>query len=391
MVPIDFENNPWKSTYPLIAAQEAASPYLGNRSLYRAIIALSGLHLANIKGPELGKYDMVTALHYHGLALGEIRESLSHPLKNSNNTVLAAMIVITLAENCFQGTGREWRTHLGSALRYNIHDLSLELSNQGHDTWVMTQTLAMFAIIAQTSRGHSKSSSGFLTNILEGLQNIMAHPCFGYTIGGNSRLLNAILQVRSLEEQMAMTKTVKDTEANILVHHEVEIIMRELNIDACNDEVDIFLSGGLPTDNTNGSPEKRSQVKMHFDLLAASILIYCQRNILDVQPSAVISHVHKVLTYANTFMESHRGVVFIWSVFIAAAEAYTPETQALASRIFDRAEKRSEANRKAMHRIIRQVWVDRQRIAFEWCCDPGEVPVDWRVVMESLNIDILLL
>jgi hypothetical protein len=120
-------------------------------------------------------------------------------------------------------------------------------------------------------------------------------------------------------------------------------------------------------------------------------MIYCQRSVLCAYPSAVVGYVYQVLSYANTLMEADCGAVFIWSVFIAAVEAYTSEARALATRFFDRAEKRGGPNRKAMHRVIRQVWADRERLASDWCCDPGEVPVDWRQIMESLGVDILLL
>ncbi|KAI1622108.1 fungal-specific transcription factor domain-containing protein [Exophiala viscosa] len=389
MVPIDSAHNPWRSTYPVIAAHQALSSNQRSRSLYHAIIAMSGLHLANLKGSEHGTYEVMTATRYYGMALRSVRESLSEPTASDYNCVLAALIVMTLAEHAFEaaGSSRGWRTHLAGGLRFIMHHLAQDRNPwaRGHDAWVMTQTLAMFAIIAQTTSNHSRTSTGSLSEISHVLHDAMAHPRFGYTVGGNARLLNAIYQVRYLEEQITMARAVQDAAADAPIRREAEKIMRELHLSACDDDVDTYLSG------TDTSSKMRGQVKMHLDLFAASIRIYCQRNVLHAPPSAVVDYVHQVLTLANALMDADCGAVFIWPVMVAAVEAYTPESQALARRFFDRAEKRGGANRKAMHRVIRQVWTDRERLASECCCDSGDVAIDWREVMESLGVDILLL
>lgn len=48
-------------------------------------------------------------------------------------------------------------------------------------------------------------------------------------------------------------------------------------------------------------------------------------------------------------------------------------------------------NRRAMHQVVRQVWADRERLASDPRCDPGEGPVDWRQVMESLDLGMYYL
>lgn len=391
MVPIDFENNPWKSTYPSIAIQEALASDGGTRPLYHAILALTGLHLANLKGPDGGKNDLMIATRYYALALNDVREHLNQPTGHSYNTILAAMIVITLMEHNLENTGRGWRTHLIGALQLVMHDVVQKSWFQGHDAWVMTQTLAMFAIIAETTNAHSRTSAGFLAELGLVLRDVMGHPRFGYTVGGNARLLNAIYQVRQLEEQLAVANAVNDVWAQVAMRQQAEDIMQELQIDASDHDVDTYLSGNSALSDADKSPQKRSQVKMHLDLFAASIMIYCHRNVLHSQPCAVAGYVHKVLSCAHSLMEADCGAAFIWPVFVAAVEAYTPEMQDLASRFLMELEKRGGTSRKAMQQVIRQVWMDRQDLTSHLGCEPGEVAIDWRKVMGNLEVDILLL
>jgi hypothetical protein len=130
---------------------------------------------------------------------------------------------------------------------------------------------------------------------------------------------------------------------------------------------------------------------MHLQLFNTALLIYFERNVLHAPPSKVSDYVCQVLTCANTLVEANREGVFIWPVFVAAVEAYTPESQALADDFFHCAENQGTGNRSAMHQVIRQVWANRRRLAAEQRCDLGEVPISWREVMESLQMDLLLL
>lgn len=80
-----------------------------------------------------------------------------------------------------------------------------------------------------------------------------------------------------------------------------------------------------------------------------------------------------------------------WPVFVAAAEAYTPEAQALANRFHKFSDTLGVSNRTDMKRVVDQVWAEREGLAAAQRCSPGEVIVDWRDVMENLELDILLL
>jgi hypothetical protein len=83
--------------------------------------------------------------------------------------------------------------------------------------------------------------------------------------------------------------------------------------------------------------------------------------------------------------------VSVWPVFIAAAEAYTPQSQALVERFFTFSDKLGAQNRTDIQRVIRQVWKDRQDLAALHDRDPGDISIDWRDVMARLDLDVLLL
>ena len=85
------------------------------------------------------------------------------------------------------------------------------------------------------------------------------------------------------------------------------------------------------------------------------------------------------------------GEPSIWPVFIAAVEAYTPESQALATHFFGESKTRGTGLREEMRNVVCQVWADRERLSAEWQCSPGGVSVNWRAVTKKLGVDVLLL
>lgn len=81
----------------------------------------------------------------------------------------------------------------------------------------------------------------------------------------------------------------------------------------------------------------------------------------------------------------------MWPVFIAAAEAYTPASKELTEVFFQFSEKLGAQNRVDVQSVIRRVWKDREEQAAARECDQGDVIIDWREVMEDMELDILLL
>ena len=86
-----------------------------------------------------------------------------------------------------------------------------------------------------------------------------------------------------------------------------------------------------------------------------------------------------------------RAAVSIWPIFIAAAEAYTAEAQALAECVLSLSTSFGAANRAVIHRVVKQIWSEREEAAAQRQCEVGDVLVDWREVLKNLDVEILLL
>lgn len=72
----------------------------------------------------------------------------------------------------------------------------------GH-AWVITQSFALSAVVAQTAVECSAESNAYITNIYSVLCDVAHEPRFVFTIGGNARFINAIYRTRLLEEHVA--------------------------------------------------------------------------------------------------------------------------------------------------------------------------------------------
>ena len=123
---------------------------------------------------------------------------------------------------------------------------------------------------------------------------------------------------------------------------------------------------------------------LYHAILAQSA--YHLSNLRDVESAC---HERKL---ATDYIElQHSGTFSIWTVYIAATQAYTPELQTSAIQCLDLAATSGTGNRRKVQRVVRQVWLEREAIAREVRCDPGTVFVNWRNIMKALNGSVLLL
>jgi hypothetical protein len=385
MIPIDDGRNPWKSTYPSIAVQDVSSS--SSRSLYHAILAQSAFNLANLKGRHRGANERSHGMRYCGLALRELRESLATPTEDYSS-VLAALLTVTIVEDVFLGKSRGWRHHFRGAMAFVIQHLRQQPWLLSRDAWIITQNFALSNVIAQTV-GNCSAATDNIAEVYDVLSDVMARSNFGFTIGGTTRLIKAVYEIRLLEERMASAgyKGAHDMDEDIAA--QVDEIIQQLQV-PLEEEVDAFMAQQEPADMMV-LPRTRTLVNLHLHLFNGAVSIYLFRMVLQYPPSAVVDYVWKVLRDTVAFIDMHGGSVSIWPVFIAAAEAYTAESQALAGRFFQFSEKLGVGNRDDVQRVIHQVWTERERLAVEQGCDPGDVIVDWREVMKRLDLDLLLL
>ncbi|KAI1610221.1 fungal-specific transcription factor domain-containing protein [Exophiala viscosa] len=386
MIPIEDGENPWKSTYPSLALQERSS--CSTRSLYNAILAQSAFHLASVKGAERGACDNARAVRHYGTALRELRNSLATPTEEYSS-VLAALMTVIFVETVSQGQYRAWRHHFRGAMGFVSQYLSQKPWSLSRDAWNITQSFVLDMVLAYTAV-HPSTTTDHISKLSGILGNVTREPRFGFTIGGNARLINTIYRILLLEEQFSAARYLQHGQlANEDLHTQAEEIVQELRI-SLEDDVDLYIKhqeiGSLKT-----LPRARLLVKLHLQLFNKGVLIYLLRMVLRHPPAAVADYVGEVLTDAIVFLDMNGGEPSIWPVFVAAVEAYTPESQALADHFFDESKTRGTGTREEMRSVIRQVWADRERLSAERQCSVGGIAIDWREVTKKMDVDILLL
>lgn len=385
MVPINGGRNPWKSTYPSLAMHDTSRN--STRALYHAILAQSASHQANVKGADSGKSESTLARLYFGKAIRHLRASLTDPTENYSG-VLGALLTVSYVENIIQSESRSYRDHFRGAVGFVTQYLSQRPWDLSRDARNVTHNFVLFIVIAQTANNCPSSSTDSITELL---YELMSQARFGHTIGANGRLIKAIYQTRLLEEYIAAAGDTPCSQGSSgEMGTRVEEISRKLQVQLVDDEVDMYMEDQESADVGELS-RTRTLVKLHLHLFnaAASIYLFCV--VLKRPPSDSAEYILQVLTDAITFVDMGGKGVSIWPIFLAAAEAYTLETQVLASNLLNYGEMLGSGNRQDMHRVVRQVWADRQQLAEDRQCDPGEVVVDWREVMKMMALDILLL
>jgi hypothetical protein len=391
MLPVDVGCNPWKSTYPSLALRALGSD--SNRALYHAILSQSSYHLSNLKGATRGARERTNAMRYFGMALRELRESLAPPNEDYSSG-LAALLTVTLVEHVFRGRAdkpRNWRTHFQGAMGFVTQHLTQQPWTLSRDAWVVTQNFVLSIILAHTVGHRSLSATDSIANLYSVFSVVTRKTDFGFTIGGTARLIETIYKIKLLEEQMLATDYTDGIEAmdeDMLL--QVEEIRAKLQV-PIEEEVEAFMHHNDPEDKI-ASARTRTLLTLHFHLFNSAVFIYFSRTILRNPPAAVAEYVWQVLTDAMAFAELQQAaVVSLWPVFVASAEACSPEAQTLASHYLLRSGQLGVGNRQEAQRIVHQVWLDREQLAEEWDCEPGQVSVHWRDVMRRLDSDILLL
>jgi hypothetical protein len=390
MVPVDDICNPWKSTYPSIAIEYMS--YSSSRSLYHAMLAQSAYNLANLKGDVQGIGEKASAMHHYGAALRELRKSLATPAENYSG-VLGALLTIVLAEYVFQGEVDGWQDHFQAAMAFVSQHRSRRPWKQSRRAWNITQSFALTIIVSRTVEGCSTSWIGSENQVNDFLCEMMAEPGFGYTMGGAAHIFKALHQARLLEEHLIATGFVpRIADMDEATLGQLEEITRQLHMPV-EGQVDTYLQFRKNCGVDDWRP-LRKLVSLHLHLFNQAVMIYLLATVLRYPPCAVVERVDDVLRAASDYIDLRAdlpGSFSIWPIFIAAMAAYTPEAQALATYCLNVAETTGTRNRRELHRVVRQVWADREQLAREHLCDPGAVFVNWRDVMTRLDAHILLL
>ncbi|KIW57941.1 hypothetical protein PV05_02497 [Exophiala xenobiotica] len=385
MTPINDDYNPWKSTYPCLAVHDETST--STRSLFHGILAQSAFHLSNLGVPNPASYRRSATQHF-GIALRHLRRSLASPTENFSST-LAAMLTVTLAEHVFHGQSKGLRHHLQGSVQYVAQYLGQKPWVTSHEAWIITQSFVLHTLMSQIVGGSATDTSSTATTLHEVLEDVTADPRFAYTLGSTPRLMKALYQSRLLEEQLAARGSFRGGKPDLSVDELLQAskILVALNtpLDA---EVELYMSRQRPMKTP---AQQRKFIVSNLNLFGSAVTIYLLRVVLRHPPSVVTEQVSQTLSAAVALLEMDRAAVSIWPIFIAAAEAYTAEAQALAECVLSLSTSFGAANRAVIHQVVKQIWNEREEAAAQGGCEVGDVLVDWREVLKNLDVEILLL
>ncbi|KIW64354.1 hypothetical protein PV04_09296 [Phialophora macrospora] len=389
MTPINDDYNPWKSTYPCLAVHDVTAT--SARSLFHGILAQSAFHLSNLNVPNPASYRRSATQHF-GIALGHLRRSLASPTENFSST-LAAMLTVTLAEHVFHGQSKGLSHHLQGSIHYVAQYLGQKPWVISYEAWIITQSFVLHMLMSPIVGCGSATgtSSGTAATLHEVLEDVTADPRFAYTLGSTPRLMKALYQARLLEEQLATRGSFRgggkpDLSEDELLQASKILVALDTPLDA---EVELYMSRQQPIGTA--AAQQRKFIVSNLNLFNSAVIIYLLRVVLRHPPSAVAEQVSQTLSAAGVLLEMDRTAVSIWPIFIAAAEAYTAEAQALAESVLSLSTSFGAANRAVIHRVVKHIWSEREEAAARRRCDVGDVLVDWREELKNLDVEVLLL
>ena len=207
------------------------------------------------------------------------------------------------------------------------------------------------------------------TSIVTWLSSISA---FGFTIGASNSILYCIHRITRLKPLSQDRSINLDKEAND--------ILQMLSKD---DALGIV-------ENWQTLSKDKQIIQFHLRAFRSAACIYLYRSSFDLPPWAVESYVSEVFQSVNYFYQLGGGSLSLWPAFIAAIEAYTDTHMKMAKDWLAISTNVGIGNRYKIRAVVEQVWQIRKDISSKTSQDQGTIAVDWRVIMQNLGLDILL-
>jgi hypothetical protein len=216
------------------------------------------------------------------------------------------------------------------------------------------------------------------------VSRVSSTPDFGFTIGSTDSLLACISAITIAGKKMRAKSSQTQQEADFLD----EMLSKVFScLDKCKKETTYNIC-----DSFDELHDIKSQILANNqrEAFISATYIYLYRVLFDLPPYSVREYVSEVLLRISAFHSESDGNLSIWPAFIAAVEVYTPEDIALAQNWLDRTTMFGIGSRVCVRRLVEEIWKRRDEAAKELEIDKGLISIDWRVVMEELGMDILL-
>lgn len=289
----------------------------------------------------------------------------------------------------FQGTSNTWRHHLSAGWRFLQQHRTSETWTSSEDAWYVTQSFYLLRIESETSlvwqdgvdllEDQASDSEHALS-----LERLSHYASFGSTIGASSSILTRLSEINRLSRQLTQTGLSGSIDPSFLQSERMLLLQSSTNWP--------LLEGHNHTGTDFQSivnNDQRAQ-EIHLRAFEVATVIYQHQIFENATPADLAPYVVAVLDYITRFLELCGGNYTLWPVLIAGVEAYDENIMGRFSTLFENANSVGMRNRKKAKQLMEEVWSVRSSIATESGRNPGDVRVNWREVMRSLDIDVLL-
>ncbi|KAM6511799.1 hypothetical protein FALCPG4_016792 [Fusarium falciforme] len=380
MMPYEHPQNPWKSQYPAAALALDACE---DTPLASAMIAHAAFNVVRLR--EQDENILRVGMKHYGNALRGIARSIS--IDSTQLPVTMASIMTLMLAEIYNGPSRPWRHHFDGAWTFLKERLDPELCFATDLDRASRQSLDILTIIEKTSRTPRQGMRQIKQHVMEkavskaSLTQPALHD-FGFTIGAPRAILDCIAQVAGFQDKLQSPPGMAPE--NLLLK-----LLLPLNQCLDQHRTTVNLTA-LSTDQA-GTTKAPSEAVHQSHAFMHAAYIYAYRSLLNVPPHAVQSHVTKALRHVSFFITTSPGNFSIWPAFIAAVEAFSEDNMTAARVWLNHAISFGIGSRNAMKRVVEEVWRRRQAISESSGLNRGLIVVDWRDVMQELDMDLLLI
>lgn len=307
----------------------------------------------------------------------------------------------------YSGRPGTWRLHLSGAWTLLCEQSKNQPWTESDFACCSTQSLCVTKVIADTGNGPERTSEyedswtrmslldekvfGSSDNLSDDERSLVSRvsstPEFGFTIGSTKSVLQCISSITIAGRKMKTEHS--QQAADVLRGELLSTIMSCL--EKCKEEITYnnFQDSEIGSfDHNDQSQILANHQKQAF---ISATYIYLYRVLFDLPPHSVRQYVSEVLLRISAFHSASHGNLSIWPAFIAAVEAYTPEDMALARGWLRRTTMFGIGSRLYVRKLVEEVWKRRDETATKLGIDKGLIPIDWRVIMKELDMDILLI
>ena len=213
--------------------------------------------------------------------------------------------------------------------------------------------------------------------------SLATRPTFGFTAGATKTMLDSIMMIKDLSSAIES--------GHGLDYTKVVSICRRL--EECRhlcSRGTAWEEGDLQSDGTTAFPYKISVVTCLLNAFIAATYIYLHRALFDAKPFEIKTFVAEVLQNIKKFLELRGGNLTVWPAFVAAVEACDDADLEAAKTWLDEAMQVGMGNRTQVRTVVEEVWRRRRDLSQKVGLPLDQCCIDWREVMQDLDIDILL-